>query len=190
MKKTLLSIISTCAIFCGALSCQKEAGPAADLSLTHFEESGVEYTITAGAPFDTKADDGEFFTVTGQSDFQIASLVCENIEYNNGTTVCRQYNIEGELLATLVFSGDSILGIELTDLVLEDEDYVTRSGDDEEQGNEDERGNDEKFGHCVKRMYKELKENLVEGNTVSCELSFSATICSAVAEVAAIVKCL
>lgn len=181
MKKILLSIISICAIFCGVISCQKEVRPA-DLSKdSQFVESGIEYTITAGAPFETKADDSEFVTVTGRSEFQVATLVCENIEYSNGTVVCNQYAENGEYLATLVFQGDTILDIELSDYVTEFDDYETRAKDPDSE---------EKFGECVKRMYKELKQELVEQSQVSCELSPSAAICSAVAEVAAIVKCL
>lgn len=183
MKKILLSIISMCAIFCGIVSCQKETRPAVDLSSpTHFVENGVEFTITAGAPFQTKAEDGDFVTVTGRSNYQVATLVCENIEYSNGTTICRQFNEEGVLLATMVFSEDLVLDLELSDLVLAgDDDYVTRAKDDDEE---------EKLGECIKRMYKELKAELVENNRIACELSLSAAICSAVAEVAAIAKCL
>lgn len=172
MKKYLVSL--TLAVFAIMnVACQKDMPVAEATAPSQYEEDGIEVIIKSGAPFQTKADGADYITVTCIKMLNEATLVSESVSLPNGLVQSKQYTEEGEHIATLIIAGDKIVDVELGDYV-----------------NAPETRAQEKFRDCVKRVYKELKDNLDENNEILCDMGVTSTVCELVAEASAIVKCL
>ena len=148
----------------------EQAGPVDGVIPAEVYQGDVCVSISEGAPFATKSEDAIYYTLKGENGEEIYTLVIEPSMAEDGLVFCNHYSEAGDLIATLVYSENDLLDVEITS------EYEITKGEGLK-----------KFTSCVKETYHQLRDNVQHGNEITCD--FNVTLCDAVSAVAAVVSC-
>lgn len=180
MKKSVLFLLFICTCIFGMItSCNKQSAPAqtSEGIVSQFLSGDVMITISRGAPLLTKGESNvsDLYTVTGELNSIKYSLLVENIE-NDGLLFRKVYSQEGTWLFSEVSFNGELIRTEFASLDDSLDDAVSTKG---------ARHHGEKYGECVRRVHKDLKEATEEHNPITCEF----VPCGAIAAVVAVIDC-
>lgn len=91
--------------------------------ISEFDYSDTHFTISSGAPFETKANNTEeYLTVSADQGFNSFVLVSSKTIDSNNMVVFKHYDLQGELIATFYVIDGTLVDIDIT--LDESKDYV------------------------------------------------------------------
>ena len=137
---------------------------------------GITVKIVDEAEIRTKSANASYYTITSPDYPQVEPLIVEILEIANGLLFVNHYCADGELIAEFKYVQSQLIEMcTAPDFAVID----TKANGLRERG--------EGYLSCVKRVYHDKKEEVVENNEILCD--FASPLCEAAALYVAVIGC-